>query len=58
MQKRKRQKYVYESNAKKETIAVTIPEEIYEIIQSEAEDKSETISKIVAEIVGRYYSSR
>ncbi|MBO5045387.1 MAG: hypothetical protein J6C93_00780 [Clostridia bacterium] len=58
MQKRKRQKYVYDSNAKKETIAVTIPEEIYQIIQSEAEDKSETASKIVAEILEKYYSSK
>ena len=57
MEKRKRQKYVYDDSQKKEPVFVTVPEEIHKLIVSEAEEKNESLSKVVANIVEEFYSS-
>lgn len=57
MEKRKRQKYVYDNTQKKEPIFVTVPEDIHKLIVTEAEEKKESLSKVVANIVEEFYSS-
>lgn len=56
MEKRKRQKYAFNSNEKKITVPINVPEEIHALIVREAEEKSESTSKIVAEILEEFYN--